>query len=248
MLLLEDKMMKIANIIDKEIYYDDAVVALDCDDWCPATDTFYYHRGLSCHAGMTKFVVVDESSSKVVKVPLWGGYYDVWDDETEEYTDDREYVEYEYANDREPADDHSARWNYIENEIRKYEEIEEDGFAEFFPKVEFYKMSKNGLPIYLQDRVLPFKVDYEKVRNSKSYKIAEEISQTINKKRRYARVNEYFISACVDFYGKEKTQRFIEYITLDKPELGRDLHSNNIGFTIDGHPIILDWAGFREDI
>lgn len=247
MLLLEDKMMKIAEIIDKEIYRDDATVSLDCDDWVPATDVFYYHKGLSAYAGMTKFVVVDKTSSKVVKVPLWGGYYEVWDEENEKYTDDREYVEYEYANDRDFSDDPSARWNYIENEIAKYEEIKADGFAEFFPEVEFYKMSTNGLPLYLQDRILPFEINYEKTKNSKSYKIAEEISKTVSEGR-YIRVNEYFIASCIDYYGKEKTKKFIEYIILDKPELGKDLHINNVGFTVDGRPVVLDWAGFREEV
>lgn len=248
MLLLEDKIMKIANLLDEELYYDDAVIDED-SDWTPVADIFYYSKEVDNFPnGITKIVAINNSCSKVLKIPFHASYKEEYDYESGEYTEDYEYFDFQNADSSHSIEEENAKWDYCADEVRKYKQAVKDGMEEFFPITEFYKVGRCGIPYYIQEKVMPFKVkDYEEERKKNSYKNAEEISKSYRNRGKYLRVNEYFIAACLEWYGKEKTIDFLEYTYIKYPEIGMDLHIGNLGRRVNGAPVILDFSGFREE-
>ena len=248
MLLLEDKIMKIANLLDKELYYDDAVIDKD-SDWTPIVDILYGSKDVdNCPNGITKIVAINNSCSKVLKIPFHAAYEEEYDYEYEQYTGENEYFDFQNADSSHSIEEENAEWDYCADEVRKYEQAVKDGMEEFFPAIEFYKEGKCGVPYYIQEKVMPFKVkDFKEENKKNSYKNATKISESYRNKGKYIRVNNYFIAACLEWYGEEKTIDFLEYAYIKYPEIGRDLHEGNLGRRMNGAPVVLDFAGFRED-
>lgn len=247
MLLLEDKIMKIANLLDEELYYDDAVIDED-SDWTPVVDIFYYSKEVDNFLhGITKIVAINDSCSKVLKIPFHASYKEEYDYEHDEYTGEFEYFHFHNADSSHSIKEENAEWDYCADELRKYEQAVKDGMEEFFPATEFYKVGRCGIPYYIQEKVMPFKVkDCNEEKEKNSYKKAKEISKSYRNRGEYIRVSDYFIAACLEWYGKEKTIDFLEYAYIKYPEIGRDLHENNLGRRVNGAPIVLDFSGFRE--
>ena len=45
-------------------------------------------------------------------------------------------------------------------------------------------------------------------------------------------------------YGLDRANEFFDFI--DNNNMASDLHDGNLGYTKDGKPVILDWAGFDD--
>lgn len=190
-----------------------------CIDYCPC--------GWQLYTGASKAVFTNEEFDMVLKVPIHGYIYNG--------------SEYQYYNacDEEP-------WDYCFDELKKYEQAKEDGFANFFPYTKFIEEDCNGIRYYAQEKVEPFgKIfkDMEAEDRENTKKILEKILDEIE-------VDDYpnlfFTQKCIDFYGYEKTKKFFEYIYIRYPEIGSDLYSRNLGFRKNGEPVILDFSGFRD--
>ena len=47
----------------------------------------------------------------------------------------------------------------------------------------------------------------------------------------------------IDYYGEEEVESFINF--LKDENMDDDLHPSNVGFALDGRPVLIDWAGWR---
>ena len=239
MLFLEDKIQNIFNILNKRISWDD-LVNYSYEDYTPILDYFDdLWNKYTLEYGATKAVVIPKNCNKVLKIPFHAFVYETNEEDDEDY----EQVDFINANSE-------CGWDYCYDEFCKYEQSKEDGFSDFFPETEFYNYIQDGyskIPVYIQERVNPFRYDVKTLKNSKSYDTARDLVSTMNEHSyRIKRLDIYFITECINFYGKEKTEKFIEYIFLEYPEIGSDLHNANLGRRDDGSPVILDFSGFRE--
>lgn len=246
MLLLEDKLNKMFDVIEEaNLDYDNLYIeAMGDDDYVYALEQINIYDGVGTRFsanGLTKAVFIDKSSAYVLKMPIVGQIEYDWieyddDDEDDRWCDG----EYDYDNpyyvDYENAHSEDGK-NYCEDELKKYELAVEEGFGEFFPETSFFANTKSGVPIYIQERVRPWDwwSDENKISND-SKSMAKNMTTGLPC---------YFLAACIDFYGLERTLEFTNWLDSHK-EYTSDLHSGNLGTKMNGAPVILDFSGFRH--
>ena len=200
-----------------------------------AIRTFIYDNyKAEVYNGVTKCVIVFDNEDEVIKLPFNGKFEEWYDDAEDEYKID--FTAFEYANT--DVEDASTTWDYCENEYIKYEKAVEDGFAEFLLATRYHGMIC-GMPVYTQERAETF---YDSEYISKTAPSEKAIKEY--EKMGYAPMNRDWVVRAIDYYGIRKVVDFIQWAKSNG--LTGDLHSGNIGFTTEGRPIILDWAGYRE--
>lgn len=187
--------------------------------------------------GVSKCALVMENEDEVLKIPFKGRYYpDKIDYETGEVLREGCFEEFQWADDITETTD----WNYCENELIKYDRAVKAGFGEFFAATRFVDTIQ-GTPIYAQEKCEAISW------GGKSKTEISDKSITIfksNDEYDYDRLSEYWVCAAIDWYGAEKVLDFIRYLDVN---CIWDLHNSNVGFsTIDGRPVLIDWAGWRD--
>ena len=188
--------------------------------------------------GCTKLVIIPEESDYVIKIPFNGMWYEVYNNETNDYEDD-EFIGFYKANDL--GEDCVENWDYCENELCKYERAVEDGFGKFFPDTQFYNW-KHSYPIYIQKKICKccadmWGDDFKKVSDNTSKYYAEHSDD-------FYCLPEDWALAAIEYYGAEMMRKFCEYI--QEHHMHRDLHHANLGFDENNAPIVIDWAGYRD--
>lgn len=239
MLLLEDKTQKLINLVSEKVCEDTYIE--DESDYCVLDDIFYWvdkdgFYDLVTDRGASKFVINDNISPFVVKIPFVGSCESAYDSELEEYTDDYEYYDFCGAND-------SDGWDYCKDEVNKYKIAAEAGFGEFFPFTALATVNKHGIPIYISERVNTnwatgsvSEASKTKAKTLSTYK-RDDFNCTF--------INETFVAKCIDYYGYKRTEEFITWLHT-QPEIVEDLHGGNFGQRFNGGPVILDFSGFRN--
>lgn len=227
MLLLEDKLSIMAKEINEvNIYVDDLYI--EDGEYVYASDCLYGNNNLRIDNGMSKLVLIDKSSSFVLKMPIFGEKFQEWDEENYEYLDDY------YTEDYSGADSEYGN-NYCEDELKKYEKAVEEGFSEFFPKTYYYGKTNHNIPLYAQERVNSWDYwDNQDHISDNSKSIAKNVD---------TRLPKDFLAACLDFYGFKRTMEFVTWLK-DNREYTSDLHNGNLGKRKNGAPVILDFSGF----
>lgn len=186
------------------------------------------------HCGCTKAVIIFEEYDYVIKIPFKGTWIGVYDDEGCYDYDNFEFMNYESASYSEDE------WNYCESELNIYKKIKESGFDNFIAPVDFLCFSKNNYPIYIQEKAIIFS---QSSSNSATENSAKEAFTLIE--RHHTALSVDWIALAIDYYGKSIVDNFLSY--LDETDMIEDLHSGNIGFTIDDmKPVIIDYAGFNS--
>lgn len=233
-LLLEDKMMKYAKMYDdtyrEDFYLDEEADYARLDDYAP-----YIHRQVYTEHGASKFVIIDKSCSHVVKIPFHGTehYEDIYNEETDEY----EYTDDSYFEDFYGA--MTDGWNYCGDEAYIYSLAEEAGFEKFFAETKLLTYTKReGIPIYIQERVESFSRGKTK---SKASEKSKEIAEVYHNNVHLARIHKDWIADAIEFYGEDYVREFLEWYK----EYANDLHSGNIGYRFNGEPVILDYSGYH---
>ena len=183
-------------------------------------------------AGVSKLVIVPAEGDYVIKIPFDGQYdYDYNDKEETE-----ERVWYPYTN--ASGDFLTSDWDYCEVEVAIYEKAVECTVEDFF--VETMQIDEVlGRPIYIQKKAISIEEGGDN---------GKEASPEAKKNRCYCKPeNEWippsWLEAAIDFYGLENTVKLKNFI--DDYYL-KDFHSGNIGYTSEGKPVIIDYAGWRD--
>ena len=237
MLLLEDKLTKVIDTIDRLALIPTEFGANIEEDWCPVAEELGWkikkETGISIEVyhGVSKMAIIIPGCSLVIKIPFNGQwrYEERYNEETEEYEKGEECFEpfYEYE-------------DYCALEESVYQNAEAAGFEQYLAETKFYKAIKNAY-IYVQERVYTLYSDKASTPSEGSRKKIDE------------RNGEYLSnkdwSACfIDFFGEEAFEKFYNYCVYGDDEhemcMADDLHSGNIGFRADGSPIILDYSGW----
>lgn len=183
--------------------------------------------GLWVNSGATKVVIGSDKLEFVLKVPFQGEWWDEHEigDKGEDF-----YVE-------KFSDFSHGDYCYTETEV--YERAEAYGVAAIFAKAEYVHDLKCGIPVYRQPRAI---VSYEGSSSTTPSKAA--IDKATN--MRYSLpFKTHWIAEAIEVYGEEFVNKLINFLDND-PVAGCDLHDGNYGYTIDGLPIIIDYAGYFE--
>ena len=241
-MMLVDKLMMIKESLDipNEFGAD-----LDNDDYYQVDEIcnkvlyennmqdFYYSVGAS------KVVFVSERNDYVLKIPF-SGYWHYIEEVNEDglYDGRDEFVSYQNSRSE-------SCWNYCETEEEVYTDAVKFGVAHFFAATELYGYTPTKYPVYIQPRVISY-FNYEN--NHSRERTEEELTYATNilqgSRRRIGLSTEWIADAIVAF-GEESVLNLISFIDFIDIT---DLHRSNYGYTLDGKPIIFDYAGWHEYI
>ncbi len=239
MLMIEDKLQKIKDVLDMPENFgtntdgDNSQVHSLYEDALNAFGMDYGNTNIKLGIGASKMVLIPDDSAYVLKVPFNGSWswIDRDDDEEDEVFDTFE-----------GAENDENYWNYCEVELNRYNLAVEEGVSEFFATTKFfgYTKGKNSFPIYIQEKINPFKYI-----DSKTYS-REEINYTRNK---FSSLDLYYdfdtiwVIDAIRYYGFEKVIKLFMFI--EKNDIS-DLHIGNYGYAPNGRPAILDFSNFCD--
>ena len=100
----------------------------------------------------------------------------------------------------------------------------------------------HGIPVYIQEKAEEF---YNSQYSDKvKLPFSKDAEDSFNNNDDLHYINPIWTIRAIEYYGEERVLDFIQW-AKDNGVAG-DLHTGNIGFTAEGKPIILDWAGFRD--
>lgn len=179
--------------------------------------------------GATKIVLFPHRKDFVVKIPLEGEFKN------------GDFFLFEGA--AEPEG-----WNYCEVEKILFAKAKKENFSQFFLQTE-YIGGIHGYPIYIQEVVGNTLAEIKlndhnlsliesKKRQQRNYKIRK-----MCKKRMISCFNATWIADFIDYYTEEtffKLGNFLEENWIS------DLHSGNIGYSVTGAPVIIDYASYND--
>lgn len=166
-----------------------------------------------------------------------------------------------------------SSWNYCAVEEFIGSEAEEDGMGFIFAKTKKC-MEIDGYPIYCQPKCITLAQVKYALSNSDAYDSCFEITMSLHRQNEnfyssgefkamdkiicdFAEKNkQYFYSSLdsigIDWYCAVKKfyngsiERIFDLIKYFHDREITDLHPNNIGFTLSGQPVLIDYSGFNE--
>lgn len=211
-----DYMTKVS--IGAEFGIDECYCDEDYDMICWARKTFDELGSMSIFHGVSKLVLVLDNYDKVIKLPFSGWWVnEVFED---------------------------FYYNYCNLEVRNYGMLCDEGLEMFAAEVHLLCHTKDGTPVYTQEKVTP----YEMCHNNDNCKPSEESYTKARSNSEYcSRLCSDWVAKAIDCYGEELTKKFIHYITEENRSIGADLHTGNYGYRADGSPCLLDFSDFCDN-
>ena len=173
-----------------------------------------------CTYGATKLVIIMEKEDFVFKIP----FNSEWDNEEEDYI-------FFYGA---PA---TSTWDYCEAEEERYDFAEEYGFSKYLAKTNIVYSTKNGVRIYIQPKCSVY--SNHKTTSKRSSKIFSKWF-----KRSLPIDDEQWLNTFIDYYGAYKLKQFLNFLVNE--DWDDDLASRNIGYTIEGKPVLIDYSSYME--
>ena len=197
--------------------------------------------------GASKYVLIDNNLSYVIKIPFDGYWETAYveenyeDDEDNEDIDDIDvesvFINFNNACRDSYADNMFYANNYCETERRLFQVMNESGLGVFFAETQYFD-TINGKNIYLQEKV----TSYVNSESGASSPLAKKLSKNF-----HITLQPDWIEKAIQYYGEELTKAFIDFLSTDD-DIGAiitdDLHDENYGYREDGSPCILDYSGF----
>lgn len=193
-----------------------------------------------CH-GISKMVILAPALGDIViKIPFNGqysyGYRSGPCRHSSKWVGKSEFgdpIEFEYFSGAGGSDE----MDYCLAEYEKYEDLKDFGLDIFVAKTSFYKV-KDGVRIFLQERANAVEDSIATPRPSeKSVKTAQGWSDYMNLD---------WVANCIDRYGEEITERFLNYALTNDEDILGDMHDGNFGYRDDGTPVLLDFCDFHS--
>lgn len=188
----------------------------------------------SVYCGMTKCVIVFPEVSRVLKIPFSGLYFK---------DDCSNFHFHNFINATKDIPHPDSEWDYCETESYLYEKAKEDGFSEFLAEEELYEWC-NDMPIYTQAKAkVAFVTNgYVGLSEDEIINIKEKIrdSETLTMSPFYG---DWLVKA-VSKYGVPRIEDFV--INFIRKYNIKDLHLGNIGYDINGNPVLIDWSSWND--
>ena len=136
--------------------------------------------------------------------------------------------------------------DYCSEEVNIYTEAQEYGVADFFA-FESYLGTAQDLPIYFQTRAHFICSSSNSDEIEKHGKVTQEDKQLVQKWRNEHKYDSFlpfeWEALAIHMYGFAQYQLLKKFI--DNYAIG-DLHDDNLGYTKDHKPIIIDYATFCD--
>ena len=167
--------------------------------------------------GATKLAIMPRNKDYVIKIPFQGCY-------------EGNFCNFIGASSE-------CEWDYCNVEVERYYDICSTPFKDCFAETIFIGYI-NDYPIYLQEKCTPFNNSYNKTKEKR-----KKMNSFLRKIDCYYDLNTDWCIDLLKYYGPKK---FKDFITLIKKfKWDDDLTCDNVGYK-NGHPIIIDFSGFRE--
>lgn len=186
-------------------------------------------------SGASKFVIVLEEEDFVIKIPYDGEYY--WNYEEEDIV----YEPFHKANLFTKVD---YDWNYCEVERILYKRAKLAGVGQFFSGV--VKIGEvEGRPVYAQEIAITYGEGGTSGREASEY--AKNSFPSVSSKIYtdcHFHAPEDWLCAAIDIYGMDAINKLSQFIHDNQIA---DLHYENIGFSKDGLPVIMDYSSYNEN-
>ena len=219
------------NIDEIKLYMEN--FGVNDDGFFTADDVDFFICEISKYApsfdwdtGATKLVIMPENRDYVIKIPFNGEW--VCGECRHFYNADSEFGD-----------------NYCEDEITKYAEAVDAGFAEMFLPIECV-MEIDSIPIYVQQKAEMLDCDGDMEQKEYSSKASrDKIVEKYNEGKRYlSRLPLSWIASCLDVLGSiERVEEFMKF--LDEFSISYDLHRANVGY-YNHKAVIIDYGGYGE--
>lgn len=193
-------------------------------------DTSPIDEDIEFYNGVSKLVIYSPAFSEqaVIKIPF-NGYYE--EGEPNEYPEWLEFVSADCEN----------GWNYCEAEYNKYKQLQKENISCFVAKTLPF-ITIFGVTCFIQEFVKPIGTCFQE----KAYSFESTTkAKTLIKEKRIA-INSNWVTACIEFYGLEKTSQFFEYADKVDRAILRDAHCENYGYRLNGTPCLLDYSDFES--
>lgn len=174
--------------------------------------------------GATQFVIMNHETNRVAKIPFSGEFINCENNEHEW----QEFSPY-YTN-----------YSYLTYEL--YLQAKSWKIIDLFAETEFFGTTKNGVEIYLQEKVKSY---YDGNSRSHSSEASKKKYRELKngKLSAWSLFPEDWLTAVIEWYGIDLTKDFLLFCEENNLD---DFHTGNIGWREDGTPCVLDWAGFNE--
>lgn len=203
-------------------------------------------------SGVTKLCIIIEGANQVIKIPFLGWYdEEQYDQDLAAYTEDEEnfdkepqwedyYYPFEGAADFAKADSIVAdAWDYCGIESFLYDEAAIAGLSDFFAE-EKWVLDIGNTPVYIQERC-------EALHFEKTYDYTKQEARATATRKRCSELGCYcfepkWIDDFIAAYGEDTFKSLSIFLKTYDIE---DLRPGNIGYTLSGAPVLLDYASYR---
>ncbi len=182
--------------------------------------------------GISKAVIIIDSLPFVIKIPFTGRWIyqcDSWGDREGR----AEFTPFENANEHIPDD-------YCYDELQNTTNAKVDGFGLFVPNMQFLmtlNCAEHNYDVYVQEKVTPENENRRPINPSKN---------SMDIAANYYSVDLRWAAYAIDLYGADYFRSFMEWVEDNCRDILCDFHDGNFGYDMSGHPIILDFSGFRD--
>lgn len=174
-----------------------------------------------CYYGSSKLVIIMDEEDIVFKIP----FNSAWD----EYSDSGYSFFYGAPS--------ISTWDYCEAEEARYEIAKENGFSNYLAKTEIVYNTKNGIRIYIQPKCFIYSN-----RNTTSKRKIRTFSKWM--KTSLPIDDAKWLNTFIDYHGAYKLKQFLNFLVNE--DWDDDLRYENIGYTLDGKPVLIDYSSYME--
>lgn len=185
--------------------------------------------------GVSKVVIIFDAFNFVIKIPFNGGWYNQteYNEEEDEYECvDRYFEPFSGAY----APDQS---DYCWDECICISDACDMGFGALFPTTSFL-CEVEGQRFYIQEKV-------NTMRHFHPTPSENSLTRAKNLDSDYRYCDTDWRAMVIELYGEDFLRSFIDWYRNDNSNhILDDMHGGNYGYRMDGAPIILDCAGFRD--
>lgn len=201
--------------------------------------------------GMSKLVIIAPSLKDIViKIPFDGIYDFHYDDvyyqkKKSEHTYYDEHGEWDFHKfNSVKSKDKKNKTDYCAVEVEKYQDLFAIDLDIFVAETYLYDTMSNGIRVYIQEKAFSSEDDPEWSTRRSSANSGATARKWIDEESIPLESN--WIGLCIDKYGEERTKEFLDYCNYKDPTLISDTHCGNIGYRMDGSPLIIDYSGFWD--
>lgn len=224
MLLLEDKIQSI--LADIDLTEGEEFNELSP---CPCRNPRKISQIAQFGTGASKWVFIPFGCAWVLKIPFRGEKSYDYDDYTDEGT--VRFNVFSGAGD--------CEWNYCELEAVNYDNAVDEGLDKYFAKTFYYGTTKGGYPVYIQE-----KCSYTCPTGSRPSEASYSKAEKYEKSLECCIEDVKWAAAFIERYGEEEYERLNDF--LYSLEGLNDLTYRNIGFNMQGLPVLIDFSGFND--